>query len=87
MERDINRQHSESLVRRITEERERFVSAWEQGAGTPELNHIRENIKQLNDLLWETTLQPATGSEASRSGDGSQRNTQDRAAPRYNRPL
>lgn len=56
MERDIKRQQGESLVRQITEERERFLSAWEQGARTPELNQIRENIKHLNDLLWANTI-------------------------------
>lgn len=54
MERDTNRHHADSLVREITEEREKFVSAWQQGARSPELNQIRQNIKQLNDLLWET---------------------------------
>jgi hypothetical protein len=83
MERDINRQHSESLVRKITAERERFVSAWQQGARTPELNEIRENIKQLNDLLWETTLEH-DGSH--RSGSGSQRDYRSRVAPLNNRP-
>ena len=59
MERDINGQHSELLVRKITIERERFVSAWQQGAESSELNQIRENIRELNDLLWETTSQHA----------------------------
>lgn len=86
MERDIYRQHSESLVRKIAEERERFVSAWQEGARTPELNRIRENIKQLNDLLWETTLKPANGREASRSGEGYHRNFQNEGVPRNNRP-
>jgi hypothetical protein len=53
MERDKSRQHADNLVRRITEERERFVSAWHRGAGSEELNQIRRNIKQLDDLLWE----------------------------------
>jgi hypothetical protein len=68
MERDINRQHAESLVRQINEERRRFVSAWEQGARSPELNQIRKNIKQLNELLWETTMPHSGSSEVSRSG-------------------
>jgi hypothetical protein len=53
MERDINRYHSDTLVRRIIEERERFVSAWHRGAGAEELTKIRQNIQQLDDLLWE----------------------------------
>lgn len=67
MERDINRQHADSLVRQINEERQRFVSAWEQGARSPELNRIRQNIEQLNELLWETTLPHSDSSEVSRS--------------------
>jgi hypothetical protein len=55
MEREISRQHADNLVRRITEERERFVSAWHRGAGSEELNQIRKNIKQLDDLLWGET--------------------------------
>lgn len=55
MERDSNRHHSESLVRQLTEERERFVSAWHHGAGGPELSQIRKNIQKLNDLLWDAT--------------------------------
>jgi hypothetical protein len=66
MERDINRQQSDYLVRKITSEREKFVSAWEQGAGNKELNEIRANIKELNDLLWESTLQPGKGSQPSK---------------------
>ena len=85
MERDINRHHAESLVRKITEERNRFVSAWQQGARTPELNQIRENIKQLDDLLWETTL-PADGPQGTRIGNPSDRIFHDRMAPRNNRP-
>lgn len=86
MERDINRQHSESLVRKITTERERFVSAWQHGAGSTELNEIRENIKELNDLLWETTLQHGNGNGVSRSGSGPQRDPQIRVTPVNNRP-
>ncbi len=85
MERDINRQHAESLVRKITEERERFVSAWEHGARTPELNQIRQNIKQLNDLLWETTL-PADGPQGSRTSGTSGKILYDGVAPMNNRP-
>lgn len=59
MERDVNGQYSESLVRKITTERERFVFALQQGASGNELKKIRESIKELNDLLWETTLQHA----------------------------
>jgi len=86
MERDINGQHCESLVRKITTERERFVSAWQQGAGSRELNEIRENIKELNDLLWETTLQHANGNGFSRSGYGAQRDSQTRVTPLHKRP-
>ena len=66
MERDVNGQNSEALVRKLTTERERFVSAWQRGAGSSELNEIRENIKELNDLLWESTLQHAKGNGLSR---------------------
>jgi hypothetical protein len=60
MERDINRYHSDTLVRRIIEERERFVSAWHRGARSEELTKIRQNIQQLDDLLWEeATNHPA----------------------------
>ena len=62
MERDINRQQADSLVRQLTEERERFVSAWQQGAGTPELNQIRKNIQRLNDLLWDSGRNTISGS-------------------------
>lgn len=55
MERDNYRHSSESLVRKITEERERFVSAWQHGADSRELNEIRENIQQLNVLLWNAS--------------------------------
>lgn len=78
MERDINRQPSDSILRRITEERERFVSAWQRGARSPELNEIRESIQKLNDLLWDTTLQHANMHQPLRSGNGSQRDLQAR---------
>ncbi|MGZ5133508.1 MAG: hypothetical protein ACXWCG_00095 [Flavitalea sp.] len=68
MERDINRQSAETLVRQITQERQRFLSAWEQGARSPELNQIRQHIKQLNELLWETTISHSNGSDVLRSG-------------------
>ena len=68
MERDLNRQNAETLVRQITQERQKFMSAWEQGARSPELNQIRQNIKQLNELLWETTLPHSNGSEVLRPG-------------------
>ena len=85
MERDSNRAHSESLVRKITNERERFVSAWQQGAASTELNEIRENIKELNDLLWETTLQEGHP-DPSRYGFGSHRDSYSRVTPRQNQP-
>ena len=68
MERDINRQNTESLVRQITQERQRFISAWEQGARSLELNKIRQNINQLNELLWETTLTHSGNPDLLRSG-------------------
>ena len=68
MERNVNTLNSEALVRKLTSERERFVSAWQQGAGSSELNEIRENIKELNDLLWETTSQHATVTDFSGTG-------------------
>ena len=68
MERDINRQNAESLVRQITQERQKFMSAWEQGARSPELNKIRQNIKQLNELLWDTTLLHSSSSDVLRTG-------------------
>ena len=74
MERDINRQHSDTLVSKITNERERFVSAWQRGAGSRELNEIRETIKELNDLLWETTL-PDENKDQLRSGASFQRDS------------
>ncbi|MBC7829541.1 MAG: hypothetical protein H7122_17485 [Chitinophagaceae bacterium] len=86
MERDTNRDHPESLVRRLTEERERFVSAWQQGARPAELTQIRQNIKQLNDLLWERTLQHNGVAEAYQSGDASQRDIQGRAGPANQKP-
>lgn len=86
MERDINRQQSESIVRKLTEERERFVSAWQQGARSPELNHIRQNIQHLNDLLWEMTLQHNNSHETYRSGNGFQRDLQNRIAPSNRQP-
>ena len=85
MERDSNRAHSESLVRKITNERERFVSAWQQGAGSSELNEIRENIKELNDMLWETTLQEGHR-DPSRYGFGSHRDSYSRVTHRQNQP-
>ena len=85
MERDTNRQHAESLVRRITEERERFVSAWQRGARTPELNEIRENIRELDNLLWETTLK-AGGPQSSMPGERSDRAFRDHVVLRNNRP-
>jgi hypothetical protein len=66
MERDINRQQSDYLVRKIISEREKFVWAWQQGAGNKELNEIRANIKELDDLLWETTSQHGKGSQPSK---------------------
>ena len=57
MEREANRQQSDFLVRKITREREKFLTAWQQGAGSKELNEIRANIQELDDLLWETTVQ------------------------------
>jgi hypothetical protein len=86
MERDINRHQTEFLVRQITEERERFVVAWNQGAGFPELNQIRQNIKKLNDLLWETTIQYNNSSETYRSDYGYQRDPQNRQGPSGNKP-
>jgi hypothetical protein len=80
MERDVNRHHSESLVRQLTEERERFVSAWQSGARTPELNKIRQNIQQLNDLLWQSTLRGV------KPENESMRDTQSRLRPTGNRP-
>lgn len=85
MERDSNRAHSESLVRKITNERERFVSAWQEGAGSIELNEIRENIKELNDLLWETTLQEGHP-DPSRYGFGSHRDSNNRGTHGRNQP-
>ena len=85
MERDMNRAHSELLVRQITNEREKFVAAWQQGAGGTELNEIRENIKQMNDLLWEATLQQ-DNVDPSRSAFGPQRDSQNRLTPSRNRP-
>jgi len=68
MERDINRQQAESIVRKITEERERFLSAWEQGARSGDLNQIRQKIQYLNDLLWEASAPGNELSEHSRAG-------------------
>ena len=56
--------YSDSLVKKITAERERFIFAWQHGAASKELNEIREHIKELNDLLWETTLQNGKGNQA-----------------------
>lgn len=81
MERDMNRHQSESLVRKLTEERERFVSAWQQGARSAELNQIRQSIKQLNDLLWATILQHNGTAETYRSNNGSLRDSQNRTGP------
>ena len=86
MERDINRQQSESLVREIRQERERFVSAIERGASAPELNKIREYINHLNELLWESTLQKHTDHESSRPTGGFERDSQNRASPFNGRP-
>jgi hypothetical protein len=55
MERNNYQEHTESLVRKITNEREKFVSAWQHGAKSGELNQIRENIQELNDLLWDAS--------------------------------
>ena len=86
MERDMNRHHSESLVRELREERERFVSAWQHGARSLELNQIRQNIKQLNDLLWEKTLQHNGVAETYRSGGDSERDLQNRTWPGNRQP-
>lgn len=86
MERDMKREHSESLVRQIAEERERFLSAWQQGARTPELNQIRENIRQLNDRLWDTTLGTANSPKGHETSETSERVLYDRPAPRNHRP-
>ena len=86
MERDINRQQSESLVRKITEERERFVSAWQQGARAAELNEIRRNIQQLNDQLWEASRYHSNNHVTFRPGNGSQRDSQTRVTPLSNYP-
>ena len=80
MERDYNRQKPDSLVRKITEERERFVSAWQHGARTPELNQIRKNIQHLNDLLLDSTRQ------FGRSASESSRDLQNRQGPVNNHP-
>ena len=80
MERDVNRHHTDSLVRELTEERERFVSAWQSGARTPELNRIRQNIQQLNDLLWSATVQGV------KSGSEAARDSQNRLRPSNYRP-
>ena len=66
MERDINRHQLDSLIRKLTSEREKFVSAWQRGAGSKELNEIRENIKELDDLLWESTMQNDKGNQPPR---------------------
>lgn len=86
MEVSINRNHAESLVRKITEEREKFLSAWHQGAGSPELNRIRENIQKLDDLLWETNLHHGDPGEIYRSGTGSSRDLENRLAGLDKRP-
>lgn len=66
MERDMNRQQSDHLVRKITSEREKFILAWQRGAGSEELNEIRANIKELDDLLWESTSQAGKENQPSK---------------------
>jgi hypothetical protein len=82
MERDNNRYHTETLVRKITDERERFVSAWEDGADSVQLNQIRQNIQQLNDLLWDASSRD--GAFSQRTITANDRNLQDRRGPNRN---
>jgi hypothetical protein len=71
MEQDNNRQHAETLVRKIVDERERFVSAWQQGADSGELTQIRQNIQHLDDLLWNAS--PSSNGVAATRGTGGRR--------------
>jgi|GEM_PF-6349301 len=86
MERDINRQQAESLVREISQERERFLSAWEEGALSPELNQIRNNIKQLNELLWETSAQHTGSNDTNYRGDENPRDSHNQKSRNNNQP-
>jgi hypothetical protein len=81
MERDNYRHSSESLVRKITEERDRFVSAWQHGADSTELNHIRENIQQLNDLLWNVSGEEDRFGNSQRGFQRSDRDFATRSGP------
>ena len=85
MERNNDNYNTESLVRKLTEERERFVSAWQHGAGSTELNNIRQNIQQLNDLLWNASVAGDRFSQDQRPVRENERDFQTRTGPNRNR--
>lgn len=85
MERNNDNYNTESLVRKLTEERERFVSAWQHGAGSNELHNIRQNIQQLNDLLWDASVIGDRFSEGKRPARENERDFQTRTGPNRNR--
>lgn len=84
MERDNYNPHTDSLVRRITEERERFVSAWQHGAAPGELNQIRQSIQRLNELLWNASTNAERTAENSRGARENERNIHTRTGPASN---